>query len=93
VDTRLCPAQISISAQTFAHGNARLQTLTSSEIDYIAASFRAWCAAQDKPAPTADDASAYLSHVQANEPFVAERIDDDWDDFIAFLHERQLVQE
>lgn len=70
-----------------------MQTLTSDEIDYIATSFRAWCAAQGKSAPTADDALAYFSHVQANEPFVAEWIDDDWEDFIAFLRERRLVEE
>ena len=70
-----------------------MQTLTSGEIDFIAASFCAWCAAHGKSAPTEDDALAYFSHVQAHEPFVAERIDGDWDDFIAFLHERQLVQE
>ena len=70
-----------------------MQTLTSEEIGYIAASFRAWCAANGKFAPTADDALAYFSHVQSHEPFVAERIDGDWDDFIAFLRERQLVPE
>ena len=70
-----------------------MQTLTSAEIDYIAASFQAWYAAQGKSAANADDALAYFSHVQAHEPFVAERIDGDWDDFIAFLRERRLVQE
>jgi hypothetical protein len=70
-----------------------MQTLTSDEIDYIAASFRAWCASEGKAAPTADDAAAYFSHVQTHEPFIAERIDGDWDDFIAFLRERQLLQE
>jgi hypothetical protein len=70
-----------------------MHTLASDEIDYITASFRAWCATQGKSDPTADDALAYFSHVQAHEPFVAERIDGDWDDFIAFLRERRLVQE
>jgi hypothetical protein len=70
-----------------------MQTLTSDEIDYIAASFRAWCAAEGKLIPTADDALAYFSHVRTHEPFIAERIDDDWDDFIAFLRERRLVQD
>ena len=68
-------------------------TMTEQEIDFVAASFRAWCTARGKSAPTADDALAYFSHVQAHEPFVAERIDGDWDDFIAFLRERRLVQE
>lgn len=68
-----------------------MQTLNSDEIGYITASFRAWCAANGKPAPTADDALAYFSHVQDHEPFVAERIDGDWDDFIAFLREWRLV--
>lgn len=70
-----------------------MQTLTSDEIGYITASFRAWCAAHGKTAPTADDALAYFAYVQDHEPFVAERIDDDWDDFIAFLRERRLVPE
>jgi len=70
-----------------------MQTLTADEIDYIAASFRAWCSAHGKSAPTADDALAYFSYVQEHEPFIAERIDDDWDDFISFLHERRLVLE
>ena len=70
-----------------------MQTLTSDEIDYIIASFRAWCAAQGKTPPTAEDAAAYFSHVQDHEPFVAERIDGDWDDFIAFLREWRLVQD
>lgn len=69
-----------------------MQTITTDEIEYIAASFRAWCAAQGKPAPTAEDAFAYFSHAQTNEPFVAEKLDGDWDDFLAFLQERQLVK-
>ncbi len=70
-----------------------MQTLTSDEIDYIAASFRAWCSAEGKAAPTADDALAYFTQVQAQEPFIAERIDGDWDDFIAFLRERRLMED
>ena len=70
-----------------------MQTLTTAEIDYITASFRAWCAAQRKDAPTLEEASAYFSYVQANEPFIAERLDDDWDDFVAFLRERRLIEE
>jgi hypothetical protein len=70
-----------------------MQTLTSDEIDYIAASFRAWCTAHVPSTPTAKDALVYFSYVQAHEPFVAEKIDGDWDDFVAFLRERQLVQE
>ncbi len=70
-----------------------MQTLTSDEIDYIAASFRAWCSAEGKGAPTADDALAYFTHVQAHEPYIAERIDGDWDDFIAFMRERRLVDD
>ena len=70
-----------------------MQTLTSDEIDYITGSFRAWCAAEGKLAPTAEDAAAYFSHVQDHEPFIAERIDGDWDDFIAFLREWRLVQD
>lgn len=68
-----------------------MQTITSDEIDYIVASFRAWCVANDKPAPTAEDALAYFSYAQSNEPFVAEKLDGDWDDFLAFLQERRLV--
>lgn len=68
-----------------------MQTITSAEIDYIVASFRAWCAEHGKPAPTAEDALAYFTHVQQAEPFIAERLDDDWDDFLAFLRERRLI--
>jgi hypothetical protein len=68
-----------------------MQTVTSDEIDYIVASFRAWCVANGKPAPTAEDAFVYFSHVQEHEPFVAEKLDSDWDDFLAFLQERRLI--
>ncbi len=68
-----------------------MQTLTSDEIGYITASFRAWCTAHGKSAPTREDAEAYFIYVQHNEPFIAERIDDDWDDFVAFLTERRLL--
>jgi hypothetical protein len=68
-----------------------MQTVTADEIDYIVASFRAWCAANGKPAPAAEDAYAYFLYVQSAEPFVAEKLDDDWDDFLAFLLERRLL--
>ncbi|MBY0509022.1 MAG: hypothetical protein K2P94_02615 [Rhodospirillaceae bacterium] len=68
-----------------------MQTVTSDEIYYIVASFRAWCVANNKAAPTAEDAFVYFSYVQANEPFVAEKLDGDWDDFLAFLRERRAV--
>ncbi len=72
-----------------------MQTLTSEEIDYVSASFRAWCAVHTeshaKPAPTLESAFAYFSYVQEHEPFVAELIDGDWEDFVAFLRERQLL--
>lgn len=68
-----------------------MQTITSDEIDYIVASFRAWCADNGKPLPTAEDAFAYFSYAQAHEPFVADKIDGDWDDFLAFLQERRLI--
>lgn len=70
-----------------------MQTLSSGEIDYITASFRAWCAAEGRTAPTADDALAYFSHVQDHEPFVAERIDGDLEDFVAFLREWRLMED
>jgi hypothetical protein len=68
-----------------------MQTVTSDEIDYITASFKAWCAANAKPAPTAEEAYAYFQHAQAAEPFIAEKLDGDWPDFLAFLQERRLV--
>ena len=68
-----------------------MQTITSDEIDYIVANFKAWCVANAKPAPTAEDAFAYFAHAQSSEPFVAERLDGDWPDFLAFLQERQLI--
>ena len=70
-----------------------MQTLTSDEIDYVAASFRAWCAGHGKAVPTVEDALAYFTDAQSNEPFVAEKLDGDWDDFLAFLRERRLVPE
>ena len=68
-----------------------MQTLTSEEIDYVSASFRAWCAVHAKPVPTLESAFAYFSYVQKHEPFAAELIDGDWQDFVAFLRERQLL--
>jgi len=68
-----------------------VQTVTSAEIDYIVASFKAWCTAHGKATPTTEDAAAYFTHVQQAEPFIAERLDDDWDDFLAFLRERRLI--
>jgi len=68
-----------------------MQTVTSDEIDYIVASFRSWCATHGKPAPTAEEAMAYFSYVQTNEPFIAEKLDGDWEDFLAFLQERRLI--
>jgi hypothetical protein len=70
-----------------------MQTVTSDESDYIVASFRAWCVANGKAAPTVEDAFAYFNYVQANEPFVAEKLDGDLEDFIAFLRERRLLAE
>ncbi len=70
-----------------------MQTLTSQDIDYIGVSFKLWCAASDKPAPTAEHAFAYFSYVQEQEPYIAELIDGDWDDFLAFLRERRLLAE
>ena len=69
-----------------------MQTVTTDEIDYVTASFRAWCLEHEKPAPTVEDAFAYFNHAQSNEPFIAEKLDGDWDDFLAFLLERQLVK-
>jgi len=66
-------------------------TMTSQEIDYVAASFAAWCAANGTSAPDVTAALAYFNHVQENEAYVAELIDADWDDFIAFLRERRLI--
>ena len=66
-------------------------TMTSDEIDYVAASFKAWCAAHGKPAPDADDALAYFTYAPTQDPTVAEFIDGDWDDFQAFLRERRLI--
>ena len=54
-----------------------MQTLTSDDTDYIAASFKAWCRENHKPAPAVEDALAYLTYVQDNAPFIAELIDDD----------------
>lgn len=68
-----------------------MQTITSDEIDYIVASFKAWCRTNAKPAPTAEDALAYFNYAQNAEPFVAERLDGDWPDFLTFLQERRLV--
>lgn len=66
-------------------------TVTEQEIDFVAASFKAWCAQHGKAAPTADDAAAYFAFAQSNEPYAAELIDNDWDDFLAFLQERRLL--
>jgi len=66
-------------------------TMTSQEIDYVVASFKAWCVQHDKPAPTLEDAEVYYTHVQHFEPAVAEFVDGDWDDFVAFLRERSLL--
>lgn len=68
-----------------------MQTLNSAEIDYVTASFKAWCAENHKPAPTLEDAAVFFAHVQSREPHLAELMDDDWEDFQAFLFERQLV--
>jgi hypothetical protein len=68
-----------------------MQTLNEQDIDYIVTSFKAWCAAHAKPAPTSEDALAYFTYAQENEPFIAERMDGDWDDFLAFLQGRWLV--
>ena len=70
-----------------------MQTLTSQDIDYLAASFKAWCAANSKPAPTTEDAFIYFSYVQEQEPYLADLIDGDWEDFVAFLRERRLLAE
>ncbi len=66
-------------------------TMTSQEIDYVAASFKAWCVQHKKPAPTAEDAEVYFTYVQHFEPSVAELLNNDWDDFLAFLRERGLL--
>ncbi len=68
-----------------------MQTISSGEIDYLAASFRAWCKANAVTTPDADAAQAYFAYVRENEPYAAELIDDDWEDFIAFLTERRLL--
>ncbi len=67
-------------------------TMTEQEIDFVAASFRAWCTENGKLAPSADDAAAYFAQVQNNEPMAAELIDHDWEDFLAFLQERRLLR-
>jgi hypothetical protein len=68
-------------------------TMTSQEIDYVAASFAAWCAANGRSSPDVTAALAYFNQVQHHEPYAAELIDADWDDFIAFLRERRLIVE
>jgi hypothetical protein len=68
-----------------------MQTLTSEDIDYVSGSFRAWCTANNQPKPSLDQAFAYFSYVQEYEPYVAELIDGDWDDFVIFLRERKLL--
>jgi len=66
-------------------------TMTSQDIDYVTASFKAWCVQNTKPAPTAEDAEVYFTYVQHFEPSVAELLDNDWDDFLVFLRERGLL--
>jgi len=66
-------------------------TMTAAEIGYVAASFQAWCRQHGKSRPGIDDARAYFIHAGAHEPAVAEFLDDDWEDFAAFLAERHLI--
>jgi hypothetical protein len=68
-----------------------MQTMTSDEIAYVVASFKAWCAAHDKPVASEEEALGFFTYVHNEAPALAELITDDWEDFIAFLQERRLL--
>jgi hypothetical protein len=67
-------------------------TLTSQEIDYLAADFTGWCRQHAIAAPDVEAARAYFNSVHAHAPAAAELIDGDWEDFLAFLGERHLLK-